>query len=514
MIQPKKAVVLGILSFLLHSIQTSSAPASSLIGKIQRVNQYTITGWACNPNLNKAPLKVEFYANGVGAKDEATNELLPSWSRYKGDNQIPDHMAGAITANYNNYDSSLSCGNAAHGFVFTISQEFRSRLGPGIHSIYVFTRDIAGFKPQVQLGDPIQITVTGIEHPVDSWYNRIAHDCRSWKDKAWQSSELKASYTFTQDLSCEEEYPQGLNFETQKFWVLESTNETANFSPVYDSPQATSDFPPLTTEPGYIIPMWNYSIKLRPSSLGYRVEWAIDKINSLAQKTTLDTYSGAFFQAELSTNSPQLSQKEVFLELWYRVRANEQAMMTLSDAVRMHDFSLAQSNQMLMSRSRFTVGIWFLGSDNIYRNIEVVLAKTENFDLCSSLTLVEGTLIPCEQGNRSNRNGSFYAGNIGLFDRRSAKVPIVYFNVEQLHQIFGRKQPSAYDRGYERVLIPINALLRNTPWPDSAKLPSRNGIVAIDEQELKSFYIGTEVWGKGRIWVEFERFNLFYFAAD
>jgi hypothetical protein len=257
--------------------------------------------------------------------------------------------------------------------------------------------------------------------------------------------------------------------------------------------------------------MWNYGLYPRATG-GYTVGWVIDKINGLSARTKLDTYTAAFIETELGSNAPDLSLSNVFIELWFRVRANDQANLTSSDAQNLSvPFASIPADHRL-ARNRLTFGMWLAapGSTTI-RNIEVNLARTANFDLCTTATDVEGSGEACE---KAGRFGPYYADDVGLFDRRSVNVPIVYYNIGTIHEVAGRPQPVATDGTFSRVLIPVNALLRNAPWLGSAAFPLTNGMADTSGQRLRSFYIGTEVWGKGRIWAEFERLNIYKFIAN
>lgn len=494
----------------LAGLLAPNAHAATPIGGAS-ISGNTISGWACDPAMPSAAILVDFYADGVGAVD-GTGATLPSWARYKGNNTYADNYAGGAYANLASSAQSPSCNGGNHGFSFTIPQSFRSAIGPGVHDIYLFMRNTNGAGPNPQMyATPFKLTVTGTQTVVDPWHNNFLHSCSSWKGKTWpQNGAL--SYVFTPGVLCQDDYPGGLNPISDPFWALESTNETIGFGPFYDGPSSSIDFPPQVTTPGYAAPMWNYGLYPRAAG-GYTVGWVIDKINGLSARTKLDTHTGAFIETELGANAPDLSASNVFVELWFRVRANEQANLTAGDAPNLSvPFASIPADHRL-ARNRLTFGMWLAapGSQTTVRNIEINLARTANFDLCTTGTDVEGADEACE---KAGRFGPFYADDVGLFDRRSVRVPIVYYNIGTIHQVAGLRQPSANDGTFSRVLIPVNALLRNAPWLGGAAFPLVNGTADIGGQRLRSFYIGTEVWGKGRIWVEFERLNIFKFVAN
>ena len=503
-------LVMGILSA--HCVVSNAAAP---IGAVTQVQGNTITGWACDPDTPSTPIQVHFYANGYGRIDPSTGQPYEAWARYKGNNTAADHFAGYAIANLSSPAGGQGCGGGNHGFSFTVPQSFRTRLGPGTHSIYPYMLDSNGVGPNPRMsGSSVSVTVSGTETAVQSWYSNIANDCRIWADKAWPSGgSLTYTATPSNGIDCSQEYPGGFYVGIGPYWSMQSTNETASFGPIYDTSTTSIDFEPLVVAAGYSVPMWNYGIYPLQGG-GNRVGWVTDKINALSAKTKLDMHSGAFLTAELGTSAPELGGNEVFLELWFRVQASEQSTMTSADAPRTMDWNAVVANGMTAARTRFSIGMWF-GADgsDLLRGIEINLAKTSTFDLCTVSNYVElsSPQVPCEQ---SQRFGAGWADDVGIFDRRSVGNPLVYYNMDTLHYVFGLQQPASFDGSFYKVVVPVNALLRNAPWLNSAAFSLAGGIANISGQKLRSFYIGNEVWGKGRLWVEFERFRLFKFTAN
>lgn len=120
-----------LVSALLLSISAMAANAASPIGAVTSIVGSTINGWACDPDTPGQAVAIHFYANAP-------------WSKYRGGNIAPDHLAGSTVANLTNAAQSAACLGGQHGFAFTVSRDFRSRIGPGSHQFYIYLLDTNG----------------------------------------------------------------------------------------------------------------------------------------------------------------------------------------------------------------------------------------------------------------------------------------------------------------------------------------------------------------------------------
>ena len=224
-----------------------------------------------------------------------------------------------------------------------------------------------------------------------------------------------------------------------------------------------------------------------------------------------DTYSGTFFERELGPWTTQLSTTNVFIEFDFKVNVSEQGLL-LNDPSTM-DFAGASQRNMLLARNRATLGL-VARSNSVTRFVEINLFKTPNFDLCTTSTNVEQTTISCESATGTPAG---YDNTVGLFDRRSSygAGQIVYYDFGQLGRVFGPAQTSiSADGQWHHVRIPVTSLFRDAPWTDAASLSKTNGLVDLSGISFDALYIGHEVWGRGRIWTEYNNFKIYTFSAN
>jgi len=540
---PGPLSALPVMCMVLGAVLTTTTVADARpTGALTRISGATFIGWACDADVPAVPVAVNFYANGEGTRGPQQSPV-PAWGRYKGSNLKPDHFVGSALADEQSSppDSHevAACGNGKYAFSFTVPRAFRSGLGPGTHNIYAFAQMSTGQGPNPELrGSPSPLLVQGARRTVDDWFGNLNHACHLWKDKTWpdrtpdvQDSAPAFRLAPPSPGACTNDYPAGFVIGRDRAWVLESTNETRDFAPLRDGPGTSIDFAPNAPSPHGNEPAWQFATLKSPRG-GYTVKQVLDKKSGGASGTPLDSYSAAFMETELSPRSPDLGSAAVFLELWWRVGGADGAPILQADAsagLTRKPYSAIAAQGMLPARYRFAVGLNIRGTSSpLLRTIEVNLLKsgadtehrpphTASFDLCDSGTSVEATRppVPCEQ---ADRYGPFQADDIDLFDRRSVANPIVYFNGATLHRVTGLPQPSRSEDGFQRVLISVVGLLRNAPWLDrpgmAAALPLKDGLADLTGLRLKSFYIGSEIWGKARLAVEFERLSLFIFEAE
>ncbi|OGF67235.1 hypothetical protein A3I27_04550 [Candidatus Giovannonibacteria bacterium RIFCSPLOWO2_02_FULL_43_11b] len=113
--------------------------------------------------------------------------------------------------------------------------------------------------------------------------------------------------------------------------------------------------------------------------------------------------------------------------------------------------------------------------------VEVNLWNTDNFDLCKGI---------CDPDN--------------IFDRRTSykNVDSIYFNGPKLSSAIDYNSPSLSPGGaFQDFDIPWTRLYQNYVWSDPP--------ASWKDIKLQGVYIGTEVWGKGRVWTEFDNYQTY-----
>ena len=103
------------------------------------------------------------------------------------------------------------------------------------------------------------------------------------------------------------------------------------------------------------------------------------------------------------------------------------------------------------------------------------------------------------------------------FHRRSSygNGQIIYYDFGQLGRVSGPSQNTiSADGQWHHIRIPVTNLFRDAPWTDSSSLSKTSGLINLSGIELNALYIGHEVWGRGRVWVEFDNFQIYTFSAN
>ncbi len=248
-----------------------------------------------------------------------------------------------------------------------------------------------------------------------------------------------------------------------KRWMFGSTNEDAAFS------GGGSHDLPLDD------PAWAFAF--HPTERGtYQVGWVLDKLNTQAY---WDRYTFVGFVDSWDVNGPPAPDlgQEVYVDFEVALMAAEQAETSDSTEV-----GLAKDRVLLGAAAVWNGRTHFL---------EVNLWRTENFDLCTQDECVGGNCCPprpCDE--------------LGVYDRRFDCDPArdwpagVYFDGRKLDLLGLTSTPQLLPGGpFVRVHLPIAALYRQAPWSDPPA--SWDGVT------LAGVYLGIEVWGRGRVWIEF-----------
>lgn len=361
-------------------------------------------------------------------------------------------LGGAIANQPSEPSINLACGGGtAHRFTFTVPAAERSRIGPGTHPVYSYAIDLGGGANPLLSGSPRQLAVSGQKTALNRGYN-LGHNCRYYSDGGWNQITP----------------PQGTCADT-RFWNIRGTNEDAAFLPA-------GWF--LPNDPALAATQWDtarrpYSIyAFNPKGDGtYQIGWVVDKVN---HPQDLNRYSGAFVNDVQFTTLPDLG-GNVFIDL----------RMGLFGMDQVNDASVG------LAKNRTTLGILAYWNDAAGARqtqwVEINLFKTSNFDLCT------GTCDPR-----------------GLYDRRSdyGTGEIVYYDVSSMYRVAGYPQTGlVLNQTMKDFTIPVAALFRKFSWAR----PPAGGWTGV---KISGIYIGHEIWGRGRIWVEFDNYRVYSFAAS
>jgi len=251
-------------------------------------------------------------------------------------------------------------------------------------------------------------------------------------------------------------------------WLLSSTNENSQFTG-----GTLSDLKPDGK-------LWKYEFHKKPDG-SYQVGWVLDKINFTHKYDNKYTFVGFTDSYDLNSHltRPSLG-SDLYVDLNLGVFADEQKKVsTVGDA-----------------KTRIMIGIVASSPTNTYY-AEINLRKSSNFDLCKTTTVVGSNVkLPCD--------------TTGLYDRRlqfsdpstGKNVDIIYVNRDYLNKALGLKVNSySVDKKMHSIQIPVTKLFKTLPW--SSTPASWSNI------KIQGVYIGTEIWGRGRTWVEFDNYRLY-----
>ncbi len=394
-------------------------------------------------------------------KDEASKSISVHF--YANHTYDGGTFLGGVIANLTSEPViNAACGGGlAHRFEFKVPRSEKSKVGPGLHEVYAFAIDSQGGVNPMLANSPKILSVTGVKKYLNQ-HPKIGTNCRYYHDQDWKRIPI----------------PQGICTNSLAGYFIRGTNEDSGFGNArYFLPKDKI----LNGTPYQAAsrPYWFYEMHEKGDGT-YQVGWVVDKINYPAD---LDNYSGAFFNDNGFHTLPDVSEN-IFLDIRAGLFANEQ----VSDA------------QVGPSKNRTTIG-WVSNWADPQGSrhdafVEVNLFKTQNFDLCTY----------------SNLGGSTPSNNCdptGIYDRRSyyGQGEVVYYDINTLHKTAGPRQNELQEAGGMRnFTIPIAALTRKYPWVR----PPHSWIGV----KIGGIYIGHEVWGRGRIWTEFDNYGVYSFTAD
>lgn len=226
-------------------------------------------------------------------------------------------------------------------------------------------------------------------------------------------------------------------------WAIGTTNEDANFTG-----GGYYDFAPSN--------MFRFDFNDLPNGRKL-IGWAVDKVNN-------DVFRNRHSFAGLDDTSLHVElSRDVRISLDVALKAFEQH----------HEGSSGLAKDRIMVGA---VGKWN-GRDHY---VEVVLWRTANYDLCT------GACDPSQ-----------------VYDRRWGDIKYsdgVYFYGPQLDKIPGHTKLPQLNGSMQSIEIKIASLFRGYPgWSDA---PS-----SWSNAFLQGVYIGVEVWGKGRVWIEHKNYR-------
>lgn len=498
---------------------THSASAAPL-GALTSLRGATVEGWVCGLDSAAAVPAVDIFLNG--AFEAADGTPRPAWQRYRGVNERADHLLGVAEAVPASDLPTEACGGTGWRYRFTVPREQRSAAGPGVHALHVALRLGAG-RWQTLQGSPANLVVRGRSTPVLGWVDDFRTACVRRKHKRWPPPPPDMP---PGEPSWSLDPPVGTCPAGSETWVLESTNETRSFMPLFDVAGRRHDTDVDLTSDARPSAPWKLRF-VRRSAASHRVTHAVDRSRGPAVGTPLDAYLAAMLQTELGPRPPSLD-APLFIDLSFRLRQHDGRVITRDDAAggRLdRPFDEIQQARALAARWRATLGLLLSApAPAPPRFLEINLAASRarpdapsegSFDLCDITTPVEALhpALPCERVDAPGGDET------RLFDRRSTAVPIIYVDLGQVHRLQGLRQPVSVTRdGWSTLRLPVNGLVRNAPWLDrpgmNGALPLRDGMADLRGVALRAIYLGSETWGDVRLGVEFERLRLYRFVAD
>jgi hypothetical protein len=360
-------------------------------------------------------------------------------------------LGGAVANQPSDSSINAACGGGtAHRFTFTVPTAEKSRIGPGTHPVYSYAIDLAGGANPLLPGSPRQLAVTGQKNLLNRGAN-INHNCRYYQTGSWNQIQP----------------PQG-TCPGDRYWNIRGTNEDSGFNP---AGWFLPNDPALTVSPGDTARRAYSTYAFNAKGDGtYQIGWVVDKV-SFPQD--LNRYSGAFVN-DVLFNTPPALDANVFIDL------------------RMGLFGMNQVNDATvgLAKNRTTMGILAYWNDASGAQqtqwVEINLFRTSNFDLCT------GTCDPK-----------------GIYDRHSdyGNGEIIYYDVNTMYRVAGYPQTGlTLNQTLKDFTIPVATLFRKYAW---ARPPASgwNGVT------IAGIYIGHEIWGRGRVWVEFDNYRVYSFTA-
>lgn len=401
-------------------------------------------------------------------------------SGYACNNQFPNEPV-SIAVWLSSYSAGSSTTTGGSGgctnnrFTVTIDRSIRSRAGPGPQPIRVnglHWRPGVGKTSAHVFGE---MTITGQKTPL-STLNAGVSNCRLLMDDSWQA------IAWSQQGSC----PPSPSVHNA--WFIRGTNEDIDFeNNVGFLPNDAVDLGPNLN--GTKRPYFFYSFHPRPDGK-FDVGLVIDKLNF---SSDLAQYSAGMFNEKAFTQ-PLWLNKNIFIEMNIGLFGSNQSFDPVAGQAKNRSVVAVVAN-------------WLSDGGVVNRSyLEVNLFRTDNFDQCTETDNWGGAWPvpgPCDTFEAVYDRRNYWPS--GIWGAGEA----VYFNLSALHKVAGNAQNSLVADGIKRpIRIPISELFRGYDW----QMPPTN--LDWGAAEIDGVYIGHEVWGKGRVWTEFDSYEIYEFEAD
>ena len=272
------------------------------------------------------------------------------------------------------------------------------------------------------------------------------------------------------------------------FWLLSTTTEDLDFRNQYKGVVHMDDFRPRSQ--GEADSPWEYGFYPRGDGR-YRLGWVVDKVNF---PKYVDRHTGAFLNDSFDANStvarPNVG-NDLVLDVDLRLRASE----GVSDDRTVTVFEEPNWDQVISdpagrvvgeAKNRVTVGITARSKAGVLYFVEINLYRTPNWDLVN------------DPADLYERQGNWDLPGFGTGQ-------LVYYNGVHLSRVpgVGADLPALTpepDGPMRHFTIPISTLFTSYAWPYP--------VGSWSDVEIAGIYIGTEIWGRGRVWFELEGYNL------
>jgi hypothetical protein len=287
------------------------------------------------------------------------------------------------------------------------------------------------------------------------------------------------------------ETPVGSCQGSNGYWLLSGTNEDIDFNNyrLNQGELHMSDLRPQGA--GEHDSPWNYAFH----RLGdrYRLGWVLDKVN---YPKYLDRHTGVFLNDSFDHNRhvrrPTVADN-LIVELDARLRANDQTtdhqtVVSIYTGPQLDTLVQDPAGRRIgAAKNRVTVGITATHSDGTTYFLEVNLFRSANWDQ-----------VP-DSADLMDRQAHW---DVTSTSGKRLKGQVAYFNGPRLSRLPGISADlPRLGASWSHFRIPVSDLFRRYSWPYAT---GDWGQVSIN-----GVYIGTEIWGRGRIWFEMENYRLY-----
>ena len=384
----------------------------------------------------------------------------PTWAQIYANNRAGQggkFIASAIANEPGDQSIANECGGYSnHRFTYTLTPQNIDSIGIGDVPLYVQGKDLVTSPHPVLANSPFTFNSGGTSSNIVplTWAAGISSDCRSMAAPApvWY------------------EPPFGSECDDSGMWLISATIEDENFTG-----GSLSDIHHTDS-------VWDHSFHPKEDGT-YQIGWVLDKVNfDCEDRTCRDRYTGVFVNDSWDINThldrPNLGD-QLFAEFDLGLFASEE----------LHDPDPAVGD----AKNRVTIGIVARWNNAVYF-LEVNLYRTSNFDL-----------YPADPENLKDRFLQ-YSTNTGS---ETIETEIIYFNGNNLSLLPGIDEnlpvvtPDSVMRHFK---IPVTDLFLSHNWANTPTDWS--------EAELAGVYLGTEIWGKGRVWYEYDDYQLYRLLSD